>query len=356
MKRVFLAKSKEEFEGNALGDLAAVLGGGDSGSQIDAIKETLSAEKRINEISNSIDQKEKEWNQRIADLSNKDKLAKLQAEIKSIKMDKKKPWVAIKQYKEAAKKIKATVSEYKNAVKLIKKDVGEFRSNFGEIDDLVKGDVAALKNRFKIPDINVADFSMGLFGKMFQTKVASFKKYSAIAKEYMPPKKTAEEKAQKKLVPRKRGKGRDYKFAITTGYPTFWLKQAGISSKDDGSAFSGDIEGELKNFSTHPDVIKTPSKVSFKGDFKGQNVTGIDITAVINNLNQASKTTVKGVVNRYLVSGVNLSQSESLEFGIGKAQGKTNIDAVMDGDMMDVKINNIFSAVDYKLESKNKNV
>ena len=95
-----LNQGKKEFDGNALGDMAAILGGADPASQIDNIKDTLKAEKRIDEISKSIDVKEKEWNNRISSIGNTNKLTKVQNEIKNINI-KKNPIKAIKQYSDS---------------------------------------------------------------------------------------------------------------------------------------------------------------------------------------------------------------------------------------------------------------
>jgi uncharacterized protein (TIGR03545 family) len=358
-----LNQGKKEFDGNALGDIAAILGGADPASQIDTIKETLMAEKRIDEISKSIDLKEKEWSSKIASIGNRDKFSDLQKEIKAINI-KKNPIKALKKYNESIQKVKSIVNEYKNASKAVQTDIKDFTSSFKEIDSLAKQDIAALKGRFKIPDINVTDFSKNLFGNMFRSKVAMFKKYSMMAEEYMPPSKAEKAKMAKEngegvevaLVPHVRGKGRDYKFPITSGYPLFWLKKAGISSKDDGSAYSGDLAGEITNFSTDPGIVKEPTKIHFTGDFKSQEILGIDIRAKINSLSAVTVTTVNGKIDRYKILGLKFSESDSLKFGINKARGNTKINAIVSGDKMDVRLQNNFSKIDYNVLADDKNV
>ncbi len=358
-----LDQGKEEFNGNALGDIAAILGGADPTSQIDSIKDSLKSEQKIDDISASIDVKEKEWKKRLGSIGKTDKLKKIKKAVKAINF-KKNPIKALKQYNTAIKDVKQTVKEYTDATNEIQRNIKEFKNNFNDIDTLLKSDVAALKGRFKIPEINVADFSKNLFGNMFKSKVASFKKYSSIAKEYMPPSK--EDKAKTKgsqdegksmaLVPHKRDNGKDYKFPVTTGYPLFWLKRAGISSKDDGSAFSGDLLGEITNFSTDPQIIKTPTKINFAGDFKGQSIHGIDVNIIIDNLSQVGKTVLDGQVRSFPVSGMEFSKSESINFGINKAVGHTKIHGEMLGDKMIVKVKSEFTKIDYQLEAKNSNV
>lgn len=355
-----LSQSKEQFQNNALGDVASILSGGDAETQVGTIKETLSSEKRIDEISNSMKTMEKEWNDRLASMKGVEEFTALEKEIQSIKLDKKKPWVALKKYKDAINKVKATVKKYTDASQALKRDVGSFKGNFNQLDDLVNADVNALKNRFKIPDVNITDFSMGIFGKLFQSKVASFKKYATLAKDYMPPSKKEKQAQgtapQPSMVPKKRKEGKNYKFPVTTGYPLFWLKKAGISSKSDGSAFSGDIKGYLTNFSTDPLIVKQPTKLELSGDFKGQDVQGVDVKVVLDNLKPIPETHLNAVVESFGISGFNMSQSDELKFGMKKARGRTKVKASMKEEFMDIKVQNWFSKIDYRVESNNNNV
>ncbi len=360
LEREILEQGQEQFDGNALGDIASILGGTDPGSQMNSIKESLKSEQKINQISKDIDIKEKEWNLRLKSLSQTDQLASLQKEIKNIKVDKKKPWVAIKEYKKRIDKVKKIANEYKNVSNLLKKDINGFKSNFSKIDELAKDDLQALRGRFKIPHLNMSDFSMGLFGKIFQSKVAGLKKYTEIAKEYMPPSKKEKMKDGKEkkesFIPKKRGVGRSYRFPVITGYPKIWLKRAVISSKDNGSLFSGNISGELSNLSTEQEITKKPAILLLKGDFNKQKVKGLDVKIEMNHLGQSPLTVMDLKIEQFLVSGVNLGQSESITFGLKKAMGKSEVKAIFKDNLMDIKINNWFSQVDYLIESKNKNV
>jgi uncharacterized protein (TIGR03545 family) len=379
-----LNQGVKEFDGNALGDIAAILGGTDPASQITNIQDTLKSEKRIDEISNSIDIKEKEWKSRLDSIGKTNKLSNIKKEVKNINI-KKNPLKALKQYKKAIDDVKKTVKEYTDASNAVQRDIKEFKNNFSEIEKLAKEDVAALKGRFKIPEINVTDFSKNLFGNMFKEKVASFKKYSSVVKEYMPPSKTEKAKINSQavqkgpkgavvqststgqdesenpepstaLVPHKRGKGTNYKFPITTGYPLFWLKRAGISSKNDGSAFSGDLYGEITNFSTDPLIVKSTTNINFQGDFKNQEIHGIDVKIVLDNLSQVAKTTFNGKIKQFPISGMKFSESDSMKFGITKAKGRSEMFGEMRGDNMIVKVNNYISKIKYNVNAKNNNI
>jgi uncharacterized protein (TIGR03545 family) len=377
-----LNQSKEEFQGNILGDLASVMGGGDTKGQLEAIKETLVVEKTIDEMSADLDKKEVEWKQSIDSLTQKEELDSIRNEIKNIKVDKKKPWEAVKKVKPLVEKVKNKTEEFKKVSSEIKTMYDKYGDTIKNLDKLAEQDMQNLQNRMKIPDIDVADFSMGLFGKLFQEKVASIRKYTALAEEYLPKSVTDEAKAQaqdakkavndaakgkkapktaaaepsKKLIPPKRGKGEDVRFPITTGYPLFWLKKAEVSSKSSASEFSGDVEGSLTNFTTEPSIVGKPAHIRLAGNFPKQGISGFSSDIFLRSENGAYKKDIEATVESFPVDGMELSKSESLQFGFNKASGKSKLKAIVKGDQAQVALNNWFSNIDYQVDTKNEHV
>jgi uncharacterized protein (TIGR03545 family) len=378
-----LDQSKEEFQGNILGDLASVLGGGSSKAQIEAIKETLVVEKTIDEVSADLDKKEEEWKQSIDSLTQKEELDSIRNEIKNIKVDKKKPWKAFKQVKPLVKKIKTKTEEFKRVSSEIKTMYNKYGDTIKNLDKLAEQDMKAIQGRMKLPDLDVADFSMGLFGKLFQEKVASIRKYTALAEEYLPksvtdeakaqakevkksvndaakgnkaPAKTADIETNKKLIPSKRGKGENIRFPITTGYPLFWLKKAEVSSKSSASEFSGDIQGSLTNFTTEPEIVGKPAHIQLAGSFPKQGISGFSSDVYLRSENGAYTKDISATVESFPVDGMELSKSESLEFGFKKASGKTKLKAIVKGEEAQVALNNWFSNIDYQVDTKNEHV
>ena len=147
--------------------------------------------------------------------------------IKSFKVDTKNPFKMAKQLKELNSNIKELnkkVKEFKSVADDLKRDVDHYQKEISGIDDLVAKDIEDLQKRMKLPDVNAGEFSKKLFSKMFYDKVASYKKYYDVAKEYIPPPNAKDDRTQA-LTPRKRGEGKNYRFPVTTGYPLFWLKK-----------------------------------------------------------------------------------------------------------------------------------
>ena len=378
-----LDQSKEEFQGNILGDLASVLGGGNSKDQLNAIKETLVVEKTIDEMSADLDSKEVEWKQSIDSLTQRKELDSIRSDIKNIKIDKKKPWKAIKEIKPLIKKIKTKTNEFKRVSSEIKTLYNKYGDTIKNLDKLAEQDMKAIQGRMKLPDLDVTDFSMGLFGKLFQNKVASIRKYTALAEEYLPksvtdeakaqaievknsvshavkvknvPQKTTKAETRKKLIPPKRGKGENVSFPITTGYPLFWLKKAVVSSKSSVSEFSGDVQGSLTNFTTEPEIVGLPAHIQLSGNFPTQGVTGFSSDIYLRFENGTYTKDISAMVESFPVDGMELSKSDSLEFGFRKASGKTKLKAIVKNKQAQVSLNNWFSNIDYAVETKNVHV
>lgn len=362
-----LNQSKEEFQGNILGDLASVMGGGDAKGQLDAIKETLVVEKTIDEMSADLDKKEVEWKQSIESLTQKEELESIRNEIKNTQIDKKKPWETVKKVKPLVEKVKNKTEEFKRVSSEIKTMYDKYGDTIKNLDKLAEQDMQNLQNRMKIPNIDVADFSMGLFGKLFQEKVASIRKYTALAEEYLPNSvtdaakgkkapKSAVAEPPKKLIPPKRGKGEDVRFPITTGYPLFWLKKAEVSSKSSASEFSGEVEGSLTNFTTDPSIVGKPAHIRLAGNFPKQGISGFSSDIFLRSENGAYTKDIEATVESFPVDGMELSKSESLQFGFNKASGKSKLKAVVKGVQAQVALNNWFSNIDYQVDTKNEHV
>lgn len=348
-----LEQSKEELQGNALGDVAEVLGGADPKDQIKNIQGELKAEKKIKELEEGLKGKEEEWKKRIDGMDHKQQLDRVTAKAKAIKFDKKKPWKSLKEYKAVAKEAKTVFNEYKSISKDLKNDVKTYSGAMGQIDDLVKQDMNDIQKRFNIPNLDFKDFSKGLFGKLFQEKVKDIYKYMEIAKEYMPPKKDGKKEG---LVPQKRGEGKDYKFTVKNGYPLFWLKKGRISSKASESEFSGDIDGQIVDVTSDPQFLGKPAVITVKGNFPKQNINGLDAKAVLDHTKDIPVQTLEAKVDSFPVAGRSLSDSEKVKFAIKEAKGEANLNAKVVGDKVNINLINWFNSVAYDVDAKNKTV
>lgn len=355
-----LNKAKSDYEGNVLGDVANMLGGEDPASQLKKIEAELKASGKIKELEAVLKEKEQEWKKRLGNLPSDKDFKAMEARFKALKFDIKNPGQFAKDLKEAD----ALVKEADQKVKLVSqtgKDLdGDLKSTdqaLKDIEKMIHQDIKDIQTRLKIPSIDGGDFAKNLFGQMIAEKMAAYAKYITLAKEYMPPPKTEAEKAeakQKEIVPRARGEGRNVRFPITKGYPTFWLQKGKISSEVSSSnEYSGNISGLVTDVSTAPAVVKNPTRIEIKGDFPKQNIQGFLFDAELDHRSEASKQAVKLAIASYPVGGMPISNSSDVTFNITQSSGQLEVGLLNQVSGVNLKIQNFFNSVQYEVNAKN---
>nr|HMN69551.1 TIGR03545 family protein [Bdellovibrionales bacterium] len=253
-----LKQTRKKFNENFLGDIAAVLGGTDPKEQLKNLQAELKSDARIQQLEAELKVKRTEWEKRIRELPQQQELKAYEARVKALRFDVNKPAELASNLKEADKiykEIDGKVKLVEATSKDVNGQVNQYSQSFKDLEAMVQEDIRDLQKRLKIPNIDSKEFSRQIFMQMIEQKLGSFAKYIAVARKYMPPKKTAAEKLaeQKEAVdPPKRGEGRTYRFPITVGYPLFWLKHAAISSELGQSELSGNVKGEILDLSTDP--------------------------------------------------------------------------------------------------------
>jgi len=363
VEKSVINQAQSQFNENVLGDVANVLGGTDPSAQLKNIEGELKASQKIKDLQAELKEKEKAWRERIKNLPQGKEIDEFGQKFKSLKFDSKNPVEFAKSLTEAQKLIKEADKKIKyvsETSKELNKDVDVYSQAVKDVEKMVDQDLRDLQSRLKIPDVNAGEFSKGLFMRLFQQKLASIYKYAEVAKQYMPPKKTAEQKAADKaeqIVPRQRGTGINFRFPITTGYPLFWLKHAKITSTVSSSAeYSGNIEGKVVDLTSDPVYLKRPAIITVKGDFPKQQIMGLDSKIVLDHTGDVGKETMDLKIQSYPVGEQKLSDSKDVTFVINKANGGLELNAQLVGDQVNVSTVNAFTQMDYQIDSKNSMV
>ncbi|RME17411.1 MAG: TIGR03545 family protein [Bdellovibrio sp.] len=353
-----LEKTQKDFNNNILGDIATVLTGVDPSKQFTNIKEQLKSEKFLEELNMTLKNKQKEWEERLKTLPQGKEIDSLVQKAKKIHINTKNPILLFKSLEELQTVIKEgdrIIKEYNAAQKDLDKDLNQLNSSYKDLEKWIQKDLADLQRRFNLPNINPQEFSKGLFGMIFAEKIASLYKYQRVAQEYMPPnlKKNKKQKS-KEIVPPKRGMGKTYTFPITKGYPQFWLKKAIISSLTNSkSPYSGQVKGTLTHLSSHPSIIPFPTKFNLVGDFPNQNIHGLNLHAVIDHRTSTPTEKATLTIDSYPVDKRVLSHSKDVSFIIQKATGKLLWNIQMKSSIVNLKLKNWFSNVQYKITATN---
>lgn len=354
------AQTRKKFNENFLGDIAAVLGGTDPKQQIQNIQSELKSDARLKELEKELKEKKAKWNQRLKELPQSEELKQYEVRIKTLKFDLSNPAEFAKNAKEAEKIIREASEKVKlieETSKDVKGDAANYTQAFNDLEKMLKEDVADLQKRLKIPNLDGKELSQQLFMSMIESRLGGVRKYVEVARKYMPPKRSKEEKlarAEEQVVPPKRGSGRTYEFPVTTGYPLFWLKHAALSSELGQSEYSGNIKGEIRDLSTDPPFIKKPTLFIAAGDFPKQNIAGFDAKITLDHTTEVPRDTAEIKIARFPVENLELSRSPEVHLSMQKALGSSALNAVIVNESLELKMQSAFTELAYDLRAKNK--
>lgn len=348
-----------QFDGNVLGDIAAIIGGTDPKDQLKNIENSIASVVRIKELEDEFKKKELEWKERLANLPQSKDLKALEARLKAVKLDRfngpAEVQASLKELDSIYKETDAKIKNVESTGKAVGSDVNVYKNTIKDLEAMIKKDVADLEARLKIPKLDVKNMAMTLFGPMFLGKVKEAKFYMEKARQYMPPKKTPEEKAAyDPPKPHERIAGRNYKFGRPNSYPLFWLQKAEISSNPKNSEFSGDVSGTLKDVTDDPPTLGRPTIATFKGDFPKQDLHQVfgEVTIDHTTTNPTEKLALR--VGDFRIKGQSLVNSSDVQLAFRDARAASEINAELAGERISLSTENKFSQVQYDVGAKNK--
>jgi uncharacterized protein (TIGR03545 family) len=347
-----IAQVKKKYSANVLGDAMTLLEGGDYQAQIQHIRETLKSEARVKTMITDVNAKKEFWDGKIKQLSDTSKLKEVETTLAQVRSEKN-----IIQQAQGVKKLTDLLNEVNKQYKEIEKSSKDLQAEVKavseypkELQNLVKEDVASLKDRFKVPKIDFKDMAMHLFAGEFAEYIAKARKYQAVAKQYIPEKK--EEKDE--VVPRKRSEGKNYQFPVTTGYPLFWLKRAAISSKGTADSYSGQVSGELTNVTSAPKQIKKPIVLDLRGDFPAVKVMGVKAMLTADFTRDVGRQSALIQVNSFAVPEKLFVNDPKIKFGFQNAIGTTTISANLEEQKVNMNWISAIHKPKFLVETDNK--
>ncbi len=349
--------AQKQFEGNVLGDVAAMLDGTDPKEQLKSIQASLASEARIKILQEELGKKEKEWKERLDRLPEAKELKGYEQRLKNAKIDDiKNPaeaQAAVKEIDGILKEIDAKVKDVQATSKAMGTDVNTYENTFKELEELVKKDIQDLESRLQIPKLDVKNLAANFLGPMFLGKVRQAQHYMAKAREYMPPKKTADEKKQfEPPKPRERIAGRNYKFGRPHSYPLFWLQKAEISSKASSAEWSGNLDGKLENLTDDPPTIGKPTVLTFNGDFPKQQMTGVFGEVHIDHTTEKPLERLTLRVADFRVKGQQLVQSGDVQLAFADARARSEFKVELQEENVSINSNSVLSNVQYNIGAK----
>lgn len=356
-----LEVAKQQFKGNALGDIANVAGGADIGGTLGNIEGQLKSKAYIEELTAELKGKEQEWKQKVESLPKTEELNNLKARIQNLKINTSNIQELQKGLKEVdalAKEANSKVGNINGIVSSLQSDLDKYSKAIQKVDELVKADQAMMMDRLKVPSLDAKDLAGALFGSQFTSKLAQLEKYMRLARKYAPPKKTPEQKAAaaaEKIVPPPRGMGENYQFGKPNSYPLFWLKNATISSDFTGKD-AGGIKGTLKDVTSDPPIVGRPMILDVAGDLPDQKMSDVQLKVVIDHVTSVAKESVLMRVGGYPVEGQMLSNTDDVKLGFQTASATSALKVELQDENVNVGLNNAVQNIDYVTGAKNEHV
>lgn len=356
-----MQQTRAQFNGNFLGDIADVVAGTDPKEQLKNIQGELKAQARALELEKELTNKKAEWEKRIKDLPKPAEIQAIEQKIKALNMNSKNPAEIaknLKQAKEILGEAQAKIKLVDQAQSQLSGDVQKYTAEVANLEKMAAQDVADLQKRLKIPSIDPKEFSTQLFLGQIEKRLTSLRKYIAIARKYMPPKKTPAEIATKKkaqqeeLLPHERGKGTTYAFPVTKGYPLFWLKKAAISSELTQSEWAGKVSGQLTDLTSSPSELGRPTRLHLAGDFPKQKIGGLDFLAIVDHTTERAKESIVAKIGSFPVIDQVFSDSPSVKLRLKNATGSGSLSATLADQALNIKIGSRFEKPEFDFEAK----
>ncbi|MBU1213941.1 MAG: TIGR03545 family protein [Gammaproteobacteria bacterium] len=340
-----MAKMKEAFSGNVVGDLAAIAAGANPAEQLQQIGGDLKSDAYMADLQKSMDETEQQWKARMAALPRGEDFSALRTRLANVQL---KDFKDLQQVQASVKELQAIRDEFEAKSKPIAEagsslsgDLKGLQTSFSGLDDVVREDVRGLQARMKLPSLDAGNLSQALFGMDVLNKLQQARGYMDQARQYMP----AKSKQATKPAPRNIHKGRDYAFGHPKGYPAFWLRRAIVTSTLPGGK---GLSGEIRDAATDQALVGRPMIATLKGDFPQQGVAGIKAELVVDHTKPEPLERMELSVARYGVAGRSLVSSPNVTLGFAQATAAAGFTAELRGEQVAIQASNQFRDVAFE--------
>lgn len=361
----------KKMENNILGDIAGFLKGGDVNQQLKNIESTLGSKKLADDLNQKWTQKKIQWDSTLKALPTQNDLNSYKSRFEGIKYKDFKNLqeleASVNQFNALKKDIDDKVKVVDTAKSNLNTDLQAVQSDYQNLNQQIKTDIDSLKTRFKIPKLDAGQFAKSMFMDYLTPFTIKLDHYKKTAQKYLPPKyarmldgkkeAAQAEKEDNSIQPLPREVGQSYEFPITTGYPLFWIQNVKISSKSNAQVDYGDIAGTIKNITSNQRQINKETTLDVKGDFKSQNVFGINLNAAFNNIKAVPEVRFGLDVAKYFIQGIDLVNSGDGQINIPKSNNSISIDGKTIGfKTYDISLRNEFKDVNFNVAAKDPTV
>ena len=328
-----LDATQEKFSNNVLGDAASWLSDPDK-DPLEGVKGSAQSKALIEAFEKEVDAKKKEWEKRFADLPKPEEFKALGDRMGKVKTSNfKNPGELASSLQELDKIVKEADKKYKavdGANKDLSSDLKKIETEIKSIEAQVKSDIKDLENRIKLPKLDAQSLATSVFMGYLSPYKDQMLKYKDLAEKYMPPNlmKKGGNEPDPSMQPRPRASGVSYEFGKPTAYPLVWIKKTRVTSQAGSSAYSGNIEGEIRHISTNQLLTNQPLQVDLKGNFPAAQVEGFSTLLTYDNRKAESLVDFQLNVASYPVPAPKtLVESKDVNLTLNESKARLNLQA-----------------------------
>lgn len=361
LKDQALSEAQEQAGENVLGDVIAMLGGGDANVQLQKLQDSLPSKAMIENFDKELKAKQQTWDARLKTLPQGKDIQALNDRLNKIKYkDFKSPQELQSSLQDLDKLYKDGDAMYKQVQATgddLSKDLKAMEAQYKDIEKQVKTDIKSLEQHFRIPKLDAKAMSMAIFNKYMGPYKAKLFRYKALAEKYAPPNLMKKDKNNEEVViqPHPREKGISYEFGRLNSYPLFWIKRTAVSSQAGKTPDAGNIKGEILDITSNQRLIGRPTVATLAGDFPSMQIMGFLLRLSLDNTKSESVIDYAFKVSSYAILGKDLVQTPDVSIAFTKANGAMDIKGSLVGlKKINLAMNNQFSSIDYAVSSKNE--
>ncbi len=360
LRQQAIEKLGQSLQGNALGDIATLLSGNDKVGELKNLEDQLKSSGKIKVLQDELRAKQAVWKKKLSELPADKDFKALQDRMKQIKVD---GFHGPDEIQKSLKEIEALYKDIDSQVKMVKStsddlhsDVNKYRDELNELEKMAQDDLKDLEAKLKIPKLDAKSLALNLLGPGVVSKVRKAEFYISKAREYMPPKKTNEEKQTFKPKPHERGRGRVYQFGRPNSYPLFWLKLAKITSKASESGTSGNLSGSLTNVSSDAHLTGKPAVLELSGGFPAQKLEDLLLRLEIDHTGESPEERLKLKVGKLSSEDLSLSNSDDVKIRVVEPQYSVDLMGVFRGNELSIDSKSNVARPKFDVGAKNARV
>jgi uncharacterized protein (TIGR03545 family) len=285
-------------------------------------KESFGSVKLIDDAKADVQNKQKDWQKRIAELPNKASFDAYRSRIDKIKVSSR---PSLQELARTAGDVKKITDDIGRDLERVRKSREALNADLASARDLVAkaeqaplDDVRRIRDKYSLSPSGLQHMSQALFGG----KVTSWLDTGLLWYDRIEPLLTrlGDKKGKIKVVKPIRGKGVDVKFPERHPLPDFLIRTVKASLQPGAGTFSGTI----RNITTDQDIIGVPLTFQFDGS-EMKEVQAVALSGVLDHIQPARfQDTIRVKADGYRAEGMVLSSSK--EFPISLKDGLMDIE------------------------------